>query len=125
MHHSPRSKHDARAFWVYMCVCTCAGVGGRYTDVVKTRSLGEQSHAGVGKCRHVIPSSRQWQGGVTCRTTGVGRGVGSVLWGVQEAWCACWGSEQIVKTHHLKRCNFFKTKANQTKQITHSFYLGV
>ena len=35
------------------------------------------------------------------------------------------GSEQLVRTHHMNRCGFSKTKGKQIKPITHSLELGV
>jgi len=54
-----------------------------------------------------------------------GRGVGSVLGVCGRTGVACWRSENLVKTHHTNRCERFKRKGNQTKQISPSLKLDV
>jgi len=62
---------------IYVCVVVWRGRG-RRGEVVKTHPMGEQGHW-VGKRRNTTPPSRGWQDGNIRRTSGAGRGVGSVL----------------------------------------------
>jgi hypothetical protein len=82
IHTSTHMKHGER---VCGFSCVCGGVEGSErgdlegVDVVKTRPRVKQGPGGVGKRCHTSPSSKQWQVGNICRTSGAGRGVGIVL----------------------------------------------